>query len=138
GAGNLLKLSGKVALLTMQLSIFVARKQNFSMQKVKNIILDYGNVIFMIDFQRVKQAFTALGVANVDEVFAHSGQIALFDDFDKGKISAHEFRDSLRTLSNKLMLTDSEVDQAWNALLIGVPAGKQELLERVDEKYRTF
>ncbi|HLT86778.1 MAG TPA: hypothetical protein VKZ57_04260, partial [Sphingobacterium sp.] len=108
------------------------------MQKVKNIILDYGNVIFMIDFQRVKQAFTALGVANVDEVFAHSGQIALFDDFDKGKISAQEFRDGLRTLANKPMLTDSEVDQAWNALLIGVPAGKHELLERLNEKYRTF
>ena len=56
------------------------------MQKIKNIILDYGNVIFMIDFQRLKQAFTDLGIPNVDDVFAHSGQIALFDDFDKGRI----------------------------------------------------
>lgn len=108
------------------------------MQKIKNIILDYGNVIFMIDFQRLKQAFTDLGIPNVDDVFAHSGQIALFDDFDKGRISSAEFRDGIRNLANKPSLTDSEVDQAWNALLIGVPPGKHELLERLNEKYRTF
>lgn len=108
------------------------------MQKVKNIILDYGNVIFMIDFQRLKQAFTDLGIPNVDEVFAHSGQIALFDDFDKGRISSAEFRDGIRNLANKPSLTDDEVDAAWNALLIGVPAGKHELLMRLNEKYRAF
>lgn len=108
------------------------------MQKVKNIILDYGNVIFMIDFQRLKQAFTDLGIPNVDEVFAHSGQIALFDDFDKGRISSAEFRDGIRNLANKPSLTDDEVDAAWNALLIGVPAGKHELLTRLNEKYRAF
>lgn len=108
------------------------------MQKIKNIILDYGNVIFMIDFQRLKQAFTDLGIPNVDDVFAHSGQIALFDDFDKGRISSAEFRDGIRNLANKPSLTDSEVDAAWNALLVGVPPGKHELLERLNEKYRTF
>lgn len=92
----------------------------------------------MIDFQRLKQAFTDLGIPNVDDVFAHSGQIALFDDFDKGRISSAEFRDGIRNLANKPSLTDSEVDQAWNALLIGVPPGKHELLERLNEKYRTF
>lgn len=92
----------------------------------------------MIDFQRLKQAFTDLGIPNVDDVFAHSGQIALFDDFDKGRISSAEFRDGIRNLANKPSLTDSEVDAAWNALLVGVPPGKHELLERLNEKYRTF
>lgn len=122
----------------MQLSIFVTRKQNFSMQKVKNIILDYGNVIFMIDFQRLKRAFLELGIPNVDEVFGHSGQIRLFDEFDKGKISSTEFREGLRALANRPLLSDEEVDAAWNALLIGVPAGKHELLTRLNDKYRTF
>lgn len=108
------------------------------MQKIKNIILDYGNVIFMIDFQRLKQAFTDLGIPNVDDVFAHSGQIALFDDFDKGRISSAEFRDGIRNLANKPSLTDSEVDAAWNALLVGVPAKMHELLMRLKGQCRTF
>ncbi|WP_159635698.1 HAD family hydrolase [Sphingobacterium composti Ten et al. 2007 non Yoo et al. 2007] len=108
------------------------------MQKIENIILDYGNVIFMIDFEKSQHAFTQLGISNVAEIFAHSGQIELFDDFDKGNISAAEFRDGIRHLTKNNTLTDGEIDMAWNALLIGVPEGKHELLLKLKNKYRTF
>ena len=108
------------------------------MQKIKNIILDYGNVIFMIDFGKSQLAFTQLGISNVDKIFAHSGQIKIFDDFDKGLISASQFRDEVRNLTGKFDLTDEQIDEAWNQLLIGVPEGKHELLLALKEKYRTF
>ena len=108
------------------------------MQKIKNIILDYGNVIFMIDFLKSQQAFTQLGISNVDEIFAHSGQIKIFDDFDKGYISSDEFRNGIRKLTHNLALTDQEINTAWNALLIGVPEGKHEILLDLKAKYRTF
>lgn len=113
-------------------------KTKFSMQKIENIILDYGNVIFMINFVRSQEAFTQLGIANADEVFAHHGQIALFDEFDKGNVSPAEFRDGIRKLTNNFKLTDDDIDEAWNALLIGVPDGKHELLLALKENYRTF
>lgn len=108
------------------------------MQKIENIILDYGNVIFMIDFVKSQNAFTQLGISNAGEIFAHHGQITLFDDFDKGNITPDEFRDGIRTLTNNTGLTDSEIDNAWNALLVGVPAGKHELLLELQTKFRTF
>ncbi len=108
------------------------------MKKIKNIILDYGNVIFMIDFARSQHAFSQLGVSNVNDVFAHHGQIKIFDDFDRGLISAAEFRQSVRELTGNLALTDEQIDTAWNALLIGVPPGKHEILTALKEKYRTF
>lgn len=108
------------------------------MQKIKNIILDYGNVIFMIDFAKSQEAFTQLGIAGSGEIFAHHGQIALFDNFDKGEISSAEFREGIRTLTHNFNLSDAEIDQAWNALLIGVPQGKHELLIKMKDKYRTF
>lgn len=108
------------------------------MQKIKNILIDYGNVIFMIDFAKSQQAFTQLGISNSAEIFAHSGQIKLFDDFDKGVISASEFRDAVRSLTDNLLLNDVEIDKAWNALLIGVPAGKHDLLLELKKRYRTF
>ena len=108
------------------------------MKKIKNIILDYGNVIFMIDFMKSQQAFTQLGVSNVDEVFAHHGQHKIFDDFDRGLITPAEFRQAIRQLTGNNSLSDEQIDDAWNALLIGVPAGKHELLLALKERYRTF
>lgn len=108
------------------------------MQKIKNILIDYGNVIFMIDFGISQQAFSQLGIANAEQIFAHSGQIKLFDDFDKGIISAAEFRDGIRDLTGNFELTDAEIDQAWNALLLGVPEGKHDILLELKKRYRTF
>ncbi|CAM3735334.1 HAD family hydrolase [Sphingobacterium prati] len=108
------------------------------MEKIKNIVLDYGNVIFMIDFVKLKVAFTQLGIENVDEVFGHHGQSALFDDFDKGKIDAAQFRDGIREITKNPELADTQIDAAWNSLLIGVPEGHHELLLQLKDKYRTF
>ncbi|WP_437919591.1 HAD family hydrolase [Sphingobacterium sp. LRF_L2] len=108
------------------------------MQKIENIILDYGNVIFMIDFNKVRQAFISLGIKNVEDFFGHKGQDDLFDAFDRGEISATQFRDAIRSRAENLQLSDSEIDTAWNALLIGVPPGKHELLNELKTKYRCF
>ncbi|EFK56596.1 HAD family hydrolase [Sphingobacterium spiritivorum] len=122
----------------MQLSIFVTINQNFCMQKVKNIILDYGNVIFMIDFMRAQEAFTALGIKNVDQFFAHKGHAPLFDAFEKGEITAEAFRQGIRDAADVPYLSDEQIDAAWNALLIGVPEGNHELLLELKGKYRLF
>ena len=108
------------------------------MEKIKNIVLDYGNVIFMIDFVNLKDAFTQLGIGNVDAVFAHHGQSALFDNFDKGKIDSAQFRDGIRELAQNSALADDEIDAAWNSLLIGVPQGNHEILLQLKDRYRTF
>jgi len=108
------------------------------MQNIENIIFDYGNVIFNIDFARAHRAFTELGVNDVEKIFAHTAQSELFDAFDMGKVSAAEFRDGIRKLSGKSDLTDEQIDQAWNALLIGVPQGNHELLLQVKDRYRAF
>lgn len=107
------------------------------MQNIENIIFDYGNVIFMIDFQRAQRAFMELGVNDVEKVFSHAGQSTLFDDFDMGKISAGGFRDAIREIAGQ-QLKDEQIDSAWNALLIGVPKGRHELLLRLKEQYNTF
>ncbi|SMG11261.1 HAD family hydrolase [Sphingobacterium psychroaquaticum] len=108
------------------------------MQKIENIILDYGNVIFMIDFNRARQAFITLGIKNVDDFFGHKAQDPLFDAFDKGEITPAEFRTAIREKTNSPELSDQQIDDAWNALLIGVPQGKHEVLLALREKYRTF
>ena len=104
------------------------------MDNIKNIIFDYGNVIFLIDFKRTQHTFTELGIANVEQFFAHTGHDPLFNDFEQGLITAAEFRDGFRRITDKPYLTDTQIDDAWNTLLIGVPPVNHEILLKVKEK----
>jgi glucose-1-phosphatase len=108
------------------------------MQNIKNIIFDYGNVIFLIDFKRTQHTFTELGIENVERFFGHTGHDPLFDDFERGMISSSQFRDGIRRITGKPELTDEEIDNAWNTLLIGVPPVNHEVLLQAKKHYRTF
>jgi putative hydrolase of the HAD superfamily len=108
------------------------------MDPIKNIIFDYGNVIFTIDFNRAQQSFSELGIKNVESFFAHKGHSPIFDQFEQGLISPAQFRDGIRAVAGIPSLTDTEIDHAWNSLLIGVPEPNHELLLKAKEKYRTF
>ncbi len=108
------------------------------MAQIKNVIFDYGNVIFAIDFLKTQQALSDLGIANVSDFFAHKGHNKLFDDFETGSISPAEFREGIRTFANNSSLADQQIDDAWNSLLIGVSANNHDVLLDVKKKYRTF
>lgn len=107
-------------------------------QKIKNIIFDYGNVIFEIDFKKVQEALLQLGIANIEQFFAHKSHHNLFNDFETAAISPAEFRAGIRNAAGNNDLTDQEIDNAWNSLLIGVPPGIHDVLLKVKQKYRTF
>ncbi|ATP55393.1 haloacid dehalogenase [Pedobacter ginsengisoli] len=108
-------------------------------QKIKNIIFDYGNVIFEIDFVRTQNALLQLGIANVQQFFAHKSHNEIFNDFETGSISPAQFRSKIREAANNMDLSDEQIDSAWNSLLVGVPSpAVHETLLKVKEKYRTF
>ena len=108
------------------------------MQNIKNIIFDYGNVIFDIDFRIAQASFQKLGIIDIENFFAHKAHNQLFDDFETGAISPAEFRAGIRKAAGKPDLTDKQIDDAWNSLLIGTIQENHDLLLRVKEKYRTF
>jgi len=108
------------------------------MQNIKNIIFDYGNVIFHIDFKRVQQAWKDLGINNADEFYSHRHQDPVFNLLEKGEISNAEFRNRIRQLTNRDDLTDEQIDTAWNAIFIGIPPENHDLLLKIKPKYRTF
>ena len=108
------------------------------MQNFKNIIFDYGNVIFDIDFRIAQASFEKLGLNDIENFFAHKSHNQLFDDLETAAISPAEFRAGIRKAANKPELTDEEIDNAWNSLLIGTIQENHDLLLKVKEKYRTF
>lgn len=108
------------------------------MQNIKNIIFDYGNVIFHIDFTKVQQAWKQLGINNADKFYGHREQDPVFNLLERGEISVEDFRNRIRELSGKPELTDEQIDGAWNTIFLDIPKGNHELLKKVKEKYRTF
>ncbi|MGZ3765368.1 MAG: HAD family hydrolase [Mucilaginibacter sp.] len=108
------------------------------MQNIKNIIFDYGNVIFLLDFEKLKAGWNSIAISSPDAFFSHGVQDPIFDAFDKGHVTASEFRQFIRERSGNLQLKNDEIDAAWNSLLLGVDKGTHDLLAALNKKYRTF
>ncbi|MDB5086589.1 MAG: haloacid dehalogenase [Mucilaginibacter sp.] len=108
------------------------------MPNIKNIIFDYGNVIFSLDFIKGQQAWKDLGIADPGQFYGHRVQDKVFDAFERGEIAADEFRDYIRKKLNNPNLTDQQINNAWNCMLVGIPKGNNELLAELKPKYRTF
>jgi len=104
---------------------------------IKNIIFDFGQVLLNINPELSAKAFIRLGIREgVDFWGSRSSSEALIN-LEKGVISPDEFRNSAL---EKLVqgVTPQQVDDAWNALLLDLPAKRVELLKSLGNKYRLF
>ncbi|MFH1321924.1 MAG: HAD family phosphatase [Bacteroidota bacterium] len=106
-------------------------------KSIKNIIFDLGEVLFDVDYKLTFEAFKRLGVDNFDEVYSKIRQTPLFDNFESGSISADTFRAGLRKYIPK-PVNNKDIDNAWDAMLIGMPKDRLKLLEQLKNKYRLF
>ena len=104
---------------------------------IKNIIFDLGGVIINIRFQLTHDAFRKLSISGQELAFTQAQQSGLFDDYETGRISDAEFRAALRR-HYSIEATDAEIDEAWNALLLDIPAERIALLQELGKKYRLF
>ncbi len=104
---------------------------------IKNIIFDYGAVIFDIDHQLTIKSFQQLGIQGEEGFFGHLQQNPIFDQFEKGNISPEEFRNGIRDIA-KSSLSDQQIDEAWNKMLLGIPDGHLEVLLYAKKKFNTY
>jgi|APLak6261662433_1056034.scaffolds.fasta_scaffold00001_75 putative hydrolase of the HAD superfamily len=107
------------------------------LNRYKNIIFDLGGVILNIDYNLSVEAFKKLGLPNFQEHFSQASQNHLFDLYEKGIISSDEFRMELKKHFND-SITVKDIDFAWNALLLDLPAQRLVVLENLKETHRTF
>ncbi len=104
---------------------------------IRNIIFDLGGVLFAVDYQRTAMAFQKLGLRNFDQLYSQAKQSNLFDQLETGQISAGTFRLFIRENASG-HLTDDAIDEAWCAMLIGMPAYKFATLKQLAAQYRLF
>jgi putative hydrolase of the HAD superfamily len=107
------------------------------MKNFKNIIFDLGGVLLDVDFSKTQKAFTDLGVKNFHELFNQHHSSPLFVQLEKGEITPNEFYNAFRK-AVKLKLTDTQIENAWNALLGTFVIEKLKWIEEIGRKYNIY
>lgn len=93
--------------------------------------------MYDIRYQNIAEAFARCGVSNFEEIYSKKSQSDMMDRFEEGLISVPEFRAYVRSLTD-VPLTDKQIDDSWNAILIGFPVEREQLLRRVGEHYNLY
>ena len=101
------------------------------MTKITTIIFDLGGVILNLDQDRTLRAFKRLGI-DMDEINEMS---TIFSDFETGKMNANDFRQVIMT-HLKSPATEIEVDAAWNAMLLDLPAERLTYLKFLRKNFK--
>jgi glucose-1-phosphatase len=107
-------------------------------KKFETIIFDLGGVFINLDFSRALKNFSDLFQKDFSQFFSHSGQTDTFNTFEKGEISPSEFRNKLREQFGNTEISDLEIDNAWNSLLVDWPKERMELLKNAKNHYQIF
>ncbi|MEO6814146.1 MAG: HAD family phosphatase [Ginsengibacter sp.] len=107
------------------------------MQKIENIIFDLGNVILDVDYNLTKTAFEKLGINNFDEMFSQTSADNLFQNLETGAISEQQFYSELNQCTN-LRLSESEIKNAWNAMLLNFREESLDFLLKLQKRFKLY
>ncbi len=102
-----------------------------------NIIFDFGGVLININPEMVVNQFKALGLKNTNMISEEYKKNGLFDKLEKGSISPQEFRDEIRKHLPQ-NVTDKQIDDAWNAMLLDLPYERLELLKQLRKNHKIY
>ena len=107
------------------------------MKKIRNIIFDFGGVLYRIRYQNIADAFACYGFQDFDKLYSKAHQTEALDLFEEGKMSVPEFYDHISSIA-PCHLTDAQIAECWNAILIDFPNTSEQLLQKVRNHYRIF
>jgi HAD superfamily hydrolase (TIGR01509 family) len=104
---------------------------------VKHIILDFGGVLFDIDYDLPVKAFAKLGYTDFDKIYTQSFQSELFDGLETGRYHEKEFLDAVRP-KVRAGVSDEEILEAWHSILLDIPKHRVEFLHRLKDHYDLY
>lgn len=110
----------------------MAEAQNF-----RNILFDLGGVILDINIQATLKRFYELGFPAELMQYPESMQTDIFFRYQTGKLETEQFRNEIRKASG-VKMSDQEFDEAWNAMLVGIPRQRTRLLKVLSTRYRLY
>jgi putative hydrolase of the HAD superfamily len=107
------------------------------MERIKNIVFDFGGVIVNFSREAAVKKFEEIGVANANELLDAYHQKGAFLQVEDGTINAEEFRVILSELAGK-ELTYEQVKEGWLGFMLDVPQYRLEYLLELRKKYKLY
>jgi len=104
---------------------------------IRNIIFDLGGVLLDLDVQKTFDAFREMGLPKEVIMERYNNEGNFFFQFEKGQISANEFREFLRKMIGN-SVSSEKIDYAWNEMLLGFRDDTIRLLSDLSEKYPLY
>lgn len=105
---------------------------------IKNIIFDLGKVLLNLDFNASITAFQELGldkdVLNKQQAYADPA----FYELEVGLITPNIFCKKVRKILNNPTATDEQIEDAWYAMILDIPAKRVKVLKELGKKYNVY
>lgn len=103
---------------------------------IKNVILDFGGVLFAIDYHAPHREFQKLGWPSFDEDYSQAEQNEIYDLLEVGAIDNETFWEYLHSKMPNASRT--EIERAWNSILLQPISERVEKLPLLKARYNTF
>jgi glucose-1-phosphatase len=105
---------------------------------IKNIIFDLGKVLLNLDFNASITAFQKLGLKTdvLDNKQAYSDPV--FYELEVGKVTPKEFCSRVRNVLNNQDATDSQIEDAWFAMILDIPASRVKVVQELSKNYNVY
>lgn len=101
------------------------------------LILDFGGVLYDIDYAAPVRAFEALGVADFAGLYKQAAQSPMFDDLECGRISPDAFYTQMEAHCAP-GTTRLQVVEAWNSILTGMHPSRIPLVQALGRQTRLY
>ena len=111
--------------------------QKVSLDDLEGVILDFGGVLYDIDYDAPPKAFAALGDPSFASLYHQSSQTAWFDDLETGNLGREEFYSHLIARCTPGTNLD-QIHEAWCCILTGMPCERAELVMKLGARTRLF
>ena len=111
--------------------------QRIALEDLEGVILDFGGVLYDIDYDAPPKAFARLGDAEFASLYHQASQSEWFDQLEVGTLSRDAFYDHLKARCQE-GTTLEEVHAAWCCILTGMPPARASLVEALGQKTRLF
>jgi putative hydrolase of the HAD superfamily len=103
----------------------------------ENILFDLGGVILDINIQATLKLFYELGFPAELMHYPESMQTDIFFRYQTGKLDTEQFRNEIRKATG-VEMSNQAFDEAWNAMLVGIPKERTDLLKVLSRRYKLY
>jgi FMN phosphatase YigB (HAD superfamily) len=106
-------------------------------KSIKNLIFDLGGVILDLSVDQTMEQFSSLSGLDKQKVKDLYASTPGFEDYERGLMDDYDFRNFVREVFS-VQSSDEEIDSCWNAMLLGFPLQKLNLLQSLKKNYSVY